>query len=37
MEAYFNAMNKEMYGMRMLEEAQKYKLILEEICRTCFK
>ncbi len=37
MEADFNAMNKEVYGVRMLEEARKYKLIPEEIlfcCRT---
>jgi hypothetical protein len=31
MEADFNAMNKEVYGVRMLEEARKYKLIPEEI------
>jgi hypothetical protein len=31
MEADFNAMNKEVYGVRMLEEARKYKLVLEEI------
>jgi hypothetical protein len=31
MEAGFNAMNKEVYGVRMLEEARKYKLIPEEI------
>ncbi len=31
MEADFNAMNKEVYGIRMLEEARKYKLVLEEI------
>jgi hypothetical protein len=31
MEADFNAMNKEMYGVRMLEEARKYKLIPKEI------
>ncbi len=31
MEAYFNAMNKEVYGVRMLEEARKYKLVPEEI------
>jgi hypothetical protein len=30
-EADFNAMNKEVYGVRMLEEARKYKLIMEEI------
>jgi hypothetical protein len=30
-EADFNAMNKEVYGVRMLEEAKKYKLIPEEI------
>ena len=27
MEADFNAMNKEVYGVRMLEEARKYKLV----------
>jgi hypothetical protein len=27
MEADFNAMNKEVYGARMLEEARKYKLV----------
>jgi hypothetical protein len=31
MEADFNAMNKEVYEVRMLEEARKYKLIPEEI------
>jgi hypothetical protein len=31
MEADFNATNKEMYGVRMLDAAQKYKLIPEEI------
>jgi hypothetical protein len=31
MEVDFNAMNKEVYGVWMLEEARKYKLILEEI------
>ncbi len=31
MEADLNAMNKEVYGVRMLEEARKYKLIPEEI------
>ncbi len=31
MEADFNAMNKEVYGVWMLEEARKYKLIPEEI------
>ncbi len=31
MEVDFNAMNKEVYGARMLEEAQKYKLVPEEI------
>ncbi len=31
MEADFNGMNKEMYGVQMLEEARKYKLITEEI------
>ena len=31
MEADFNAMNKEVYGVRMLEEARKYKLVPEEI------
>ena len=31
MEADFNAMNKEVYGVRMLDKAWKYKLILEEI------
>jgi hypothetical protein len=31
MEADFNAMNKEVYGVRMLEEARKYKHVLEEI------
>ncbi len=31
MEADFNTMNKELYGVHMLEEARKYKLILEEI------
>jgi hypothetical protein len=31
MEADFNAMNKEVYGVRMLEEARKYTLIPEEI------
>ncbi len=31
MEADFNVMNKEVYGVRMLEEARKYKLIPEEI------
>jgi hypothetical protein len=31
MEAVFYAMNKEVYGVRMLNEARKYKLILEEI------
>jgi hypothetical protein len=31
MEADFNAMNKEVYGVRMLDEIRKYKLIPEEI------
>jgi hypothetical protein len=31
MEADFNATNKEMYGVRMLEEARKYKFVPEEI------
>jgi hypothetical protein len=31
MEADFNATNKEVYGVRMLEEARKYKLVPEEI------
>ncbi len=31
MEANFNAMNKEVYGVRMLDNARRYKLILEEI------
>ncbi len=31
MEADFNAMNKEVYGARMLDEAWKYKLVPEEI------
>ena len=31
MEADFNAMNKEVYGVRMLDNARKYKLIPEEI------
>ncbi len=31
MEADFYAMNKEVYGVRMLKEARKYKLIPEEI------
>ncbi len=31
MEADFNPMNKEVYGVRMLHEARKYKLIPEEI------
>jgi hypothetical protein len=31
MEAGFNAMNKEVYGVRMPEEARKYKLVPEEI------
>ncbi len=31
MEADFNAMNKEVYGVRMLEEAREYKLVPEEI------
>jgi hypothetical protein len=31
MEADFNAMNKEVYGVRMLDEARKYKLIPEEV------
>ncbi len=31
MEADFNAMNKEVYGVWMLDEARKYKLIPEEI------
>ena len=31
MEADFNAMNKEVYGVRMLEEARIYKLVPEEI------
>jgi hypothetical protein len=31
MEADFNAMNKDVCGVWMLEEARKYKLILEEI------
>ncbi len=30
MEADFNAMNKEVYGVRMLDAARKYKLIPEE-------
>jgi len=31
MEADFNAMNKEVYGIRMLDNAQRYNLIPEEI------
>jgi hypothetical protein len=31
MEADFNMMNKEVYGVLMLDEARKYKLIPEEI------
>ncbi len=31
MEADLDAMNKEVYGVRMMEEAQKYKLVREEI------
>jgi hypothetical protein len=31
MEADFNAINKEVYGVRMLDEAKKYKLNPEEI------
>jgi hypothetical protein len=31
MEVDFNALNKEVYGIWMLEEARKYKLIPEEI------
>ncbi len=31
MEADFNATNKEVYGVRMLEEARTYKLVPEEI------
>jgi hypothetical protein len=31
MEVYFNAMNKEVYGVRMLDMARKYKLVPEEI------
>jgi hypothetical protein len=31
MEADFNAMNKEVYGVRMLDMARKYKLVPEEI------
>ena len=31
MEADFNAMNKEVYGIWMLDNARRYKLILEEI------
>ena len=31
MEADFNAMNKEVYGAKMLKEARKYKLVQEEI------
>ncbi len=31
MEADFHAMNKEVYGVRMLDKARKYKLIPEEI------
>jgi hypothetical protein len=31
MEADFNAMNKEVYGVRMLNTARKYKLMPEEI------
>jgi hypothetical protein len=31
MEANFNAMNKEVYGVHMLYEARTYKLISEEI------
>ena len=31
MEADFNAMNNKVYGVRMLEEARKYKLVPEEI------
>ena len=31
MEADFNAMNKEVYGVRMLDNARGYKLIPEEI------
>jgi hypothetical protein len=30
-EVYFNAMNKEVYGVCMLDKARKYKLIPEEI------
>jgi hypothetical protein len=33
MEADFNAMNKEVYGVRMLDTARKYKLMPEEIFR----
>jgi hypothetical protein len=35
MEADFNAMNKEVHGVRMLEEARKYKLVPEEIFSPC--
>jgi hypothetical protein len=31
MEADFNAMNKKVYGVRMVEEARKYKLVPKEI------
>jgi hypothetical protein len=31
MEVDFNVMNKEVYGVRMFEEAWEYKLILKEI------
>ncbi len=31
MEADFNAMNKEVYGIRMLDNARRYKLTPEEI------
>jgi hypothetical protein len=31
MEADFNAMNKEVYGVRMMDNARRYKLIPEEI------
>lgn len=31
MEADFNASNKEVYGVRMLDNARKYKLMPEEI------
>ncbi len=33
MEADFNKMNKEVYGIHMLDEARKYKLILEDLAR----